>query len=98
MGWYKGKNVAGLEGLVDEAEHANVKRVIAPAFSWRSVLKYESHINETAEELMENLERLDVIDITEWFSYWAIDSMNNIAFSSGLGFMKHGEDVGGTLH
>ncbi|KAJ6110808.1 Cytochrome P450 [Penicillium sp. IBT 16267x] len=98
IGWYKGKNVAGLEGLVDEAEHANVKRVIAPAFSWRSVLKYESRINETAEELMENLERLDVIDITEWFSYWAIDSMNNIAFSSGLGFMEHGEDVGGTLH
>ena len=60
-------------------------------------MNYESHINHTAEELIENLEKRDIIDITEWLSYWSIDSMNNIAFSSGLGFMKHAADVGGTL-
>ncbi|KAJ5355970.1 Cytochrome P450 [Penicillium concentricum] len=98
IGWFKGKNVAGLEGMVDEVEHANVKRVIAPAFSWRSVLNYESHIDHSAGELVQTLENRDVVDMNEWLSYWAIDSMNNIAFSSDLGFMKHATDVGGTLN
>ncbi|KAJ5743505.1 Cytochrome P450 [Penicillium manginii] len=97
IGWFKGKNVAGLEGVVDEAEHTDIKRVIAPAFSWRSVLNYESHIDHSAEELIHNLEQREVIDITEWLSYWAMDSMNNIAFSSDLGFMQHAADVGWTL-
>ncbi|KAF3397743.1 Cytochrome P450 monooxygenase mpaDE [Penicillium rolfsii] len=97
IGWYKGKNVAGLEGMVDEVEHAKIKRVIVPSFSWKSVLQYESNITDTAEELICHLEKKDVIDITEWIAYWSIDSMNNIAFSTSLGFMKRGEDVGGTL-
>ncbi|KAJ5496544.1 Cytochrome P450 [Penicillium fimorum] len=98
IGWFKGKNVAGLEGIVDEVEHANVKRVIAPAFSWKSVLNYESHINHSAAELVQTLENRGVVDINEWLSYWAIDSMINIAFSSDLGFMRHGMDIGGTLN
>ncbi|KAJ5951957.1 Cytochrome P450 [Penicillium vulpinum] len=97
VGWVKGKNVAGLEGMVDEVEHTNVKRVIAPAFSWRSVLNYESHINNSAEELVKNLENRDFVDINEWFPYWAIDSMNNIAFSTDMGFMKQATDIGGTM-
>ncbi|KAJ5199751.1 Cytochrome P450 [Penicillium cf. griseofulvum] len=97
IGWLKGKNVAGLESMMDEVEHANVKRVIAPAFSWRSVLNYESHIDHSAGELVQTLENREVVDMNEWLSYWAIDSMNNIAFSTDLGFMKHATDIGGTL-
>ncbi|KAJ5177652.1 Cytochrome P450 [Penicillium coprophilum] len=97
IGWSKGKNVAGLEGMFDEVEHANVKRLIAPAFTWRSVLNYESHIDHSAGELVQNLENRDIVDMNEWLSYWAFDSMNNIAFSSDLGFMRQATDIGGTI-
>ncbi|PIG84731.1 hypothetical protein AARAC_010550 [Aspergillus arachidicola] len=97
IGWFHGENVAGLEGMVDEAQHANAKRAIVPAYSWKSVMEFEPQITYSVQELVDSIAKHDVIDINEWIPWWGIDSMNRIAFSSSLGFIKHGRDVGQTL-
>ncbi|KAL3473903.1 pisatin demethylase [Aspergillus californicus] len=95
--WCNGKNVGGLEGMTDEVEHSKVKKVIGSSFSWNSVLNYEPQIERCATALVDHMEKLEVVDINEWFAYYAVDSMNNIAFSTDVGFMEHATDVGGTL-
>ncbi|KAJ5096607.1 Cytochrome P450 [Penicillium angulare] len=97
IGWFRGENVAGLEGMVDEVQHANTKRVIASAYSWNAVVGYEPQITYSALELIDNIGKHPVIDINDWIPWWGIDSMNRIAFSSSLGFMKNARDVGRTL-
>lgn len=95
--WYRGKNVSGVEGIMDETEHANVKRVIGQAFSWKSVLDYESLIDHATKHFLNIIQELEDFDMLKWIDYYTFDSMNGIAFSSNLGCMTQGTDVGGTL-
>jgi cytochrome P450 len=85
--------------MLDEKQHTNVKRMMAPSFALSSVMKnYESKLNDCAEEFIEKITQMRIFDITEWFSYYTMDSMNSVAFSANLGLMKHATDIGSTLH
>lgn len=98
MGWFKGKNVAGIEGVFDEKEHTAMRRVLGPYFTSKSVHDHEPRIDRTAMEFMDHMERLKTFDMARWFTYYTMDSMNQIAFSADLGFMKNSTDVGGTMN
>lgn len=97
IGWFKGRNVAGLESLMDSKEHTTLKRIISPAFSTTAVAQYESRIDCCADELVGHIARLGTFDITKWMKWYSIDSINMVAFSSTPGFMKNAQDIDKTL-
>ncbi|KAJ5682645.1 Cytochrome P450 [Penicillium macrosclerotiorum] len=95
--WYKGRDVSGIEGIMDEGEHASIKKVVGQSFSWASVLDYEHLMDRSTMEFMDICQKLEVLDLNKWISYYTFDTMNGIAFSTDLGCMRQGTDVGGVL-
>jgi cytochrome P450 len=97
IGWDNGREVAGLETVMDEKLHTMLRRPVASYFTLDSAVRLEPLIDECGENFMFHLRRLGTFDMTQWFRYFSIDTINKIAFSEDLGFMNSGKDVGGTL-
>lgn len=87
----------------DQKYHSSYRRSVNPAFSMSSVLRYESHLDETTELF---LRRLDdeasrsgdgIIDLPRLFQYYAFDAVGMLAYSKRYGFVEHDKDIDGII-
>ena len=93
-----GKLSPSLAIIRDEKRISAIKRQIAHAFSTTAVLDYESHIDETIQVLISNLrDSNSEVNLQQWLSFFAFDTMCRLAFSDDPGMMNRQQDVDDTL-
>ena len=89
------------ENLVSasEPDHARFRRVLAPAFSEKSVYEQEAMITEHVNLLVRKLENLTkdgpmqnkaVIDVLKWFNYTTFEIIGDFIWGSSFGCLNHG--------
>ncbi|BCR94989.1 uncharacterized protein AKAW2_12035S [Aspergillus luchuensis] len=91
--WYRGKDVTGIESILNEDEHTALKRAVVNSFSLSAVSRYEPELDECTLELMRQLEELDQFDLTKWIEYFSHDITALMAFSTPPHYMKHADEV-----
>jgi cytochrome P450 len=93
-----GKLTPSFIAMRDEKFVSTVRRHTSHAFSTTSVLDYESHIDETIGVLTSNLRDAGrTVDLQQWLSFFAFDTICRMAFSDDAGMMNRQQDVGDTL-
>ncbi|EMC97728.1 hypothetical protein BAUCODRAFT_33451 [Baudoinia panamericana UAMH 10762] len=93
-----GKRTPSLVFTTDEAQHAAMKRPIAPAFSLSTLVEFEPLIDSTTAVFLSRLDELyastaSVCDLGKWLQYYAFDVIGELTFSKRLGFLESGTDV-----
>ncbi|KAL4966673.1 cytochrome P450 [Aspergillus stella-maris] len=83
--------------VVDEQLHSTLKRPIAPLFSMATSIDMETKLEEKHAVFISHIQQKAIVDISSWSSYWAIDTLNHVAFSDDLGYMDNEMDVGDVL-
>jgi cytochrome P450 len=93
-----GKLTPSIISMRDEKFVSAVRRHTSHAFSTSSILDYESHIDETIRVLTSNLRDAgSTVDLQQWLSFFAFDTLCRVAFSDDAGMMNRQHDVGDTL-
>jgi len=83
-----------------EARISVIKKQIIGAFSTKAMLAYEHHIDHNIAYLMDRFaacEQNKDINIASWNTFFAMDTICNIAFSDSQGLMERQADIGRTL-
>ena len=82
-----------------EPDHARFRRILAPAFSEKSVYEQEAMITEHVNLLVRKLEELTkdgpmqnkaVVDVLKWFNYTTFDIIGDYIWGSSFGCLDHG--------
>jgi cytochrome P450 len=103
-----GTAVTTLIALRPEARHTAVKRALGPIFTANAVTDYETYIDDTATGLTEKLKQLAdgpdaktpttaTVNLFDWLTYFAYDTLMRIGFDEDLGFMTHRRDIDGVV-
>ncbi|KAK4549808.1 hypothetical protein LTR36_005109 [Oleoguttula mirabilis] len=97
-----GKRTPSLVFTTDEAQHAIMKRPVAPAFSLSTLVEFEPLIDSTTAVFLSRLDELyassgKVCDLGQWLQWYAFDVIGALSFSKRLGFMERAEDVEGII-
>ena len=95
-----GKRAASMVFTTDEAQHARMKRPVAPAYSLSTLVEIEPLIDSTTAVFMSRLDELfaetgNVCDLGKWLQWYAFDVIGELTFSKRLGFLEKAEDVEG---
>jgi len=95
-----GKRTPSLVFTTDEAQHAMMKRPIAPAFSLSTLVEFEPLIDSTTAVFLSRLDELfastgNTCDLGQWLQWYAFDVIGELTFSKRLGFLERAEDVEG---
>lgn len=74
-----GRRVASLVFTTDEAQHAAMKRPIAPAYSLSTLVEFEPLIDSTTAVFLSRLDELfastgKVCDLGQWLQWYACTS------------------------
>lgn len=97
-----GKRTPSLVFTTDEAQHAMMKRPIAPAFSLSTLVEFEPLIDSTTAVFLTQLDQLfastgRVCDLGKWLQWYAFDVIGELTFSKRLGFLERAEDIEGII-
>ncbi|KDQ55994.1 hypothetical protein JAAARDRAFT_36785 [Jaapia argillacea MUCL 33604] len=89
--------VSPLVFIRDPTEHANRRKAWMHGFSTAALKDYEEVIIKNARDLVKALRKREseVVDISQWMSYFAFNFMGEMAFGSDFGIIKDGHDVHG---
>ncbi|KAJ5232543.1 hypothetical protein N7468_005499 [Penicillium chermesinum] len=92
----------GMFNVRDRAEHTRKRKIIAHAFSPRSVAEFEPHMTANLERWVKQLdliaakappaEKYSKFNAMPWFSYLAFDIIGDLAFGSPFGMVNKGKD------
>ena len=92
----------GMFNVRDRAEHTRKRKIIAHAFSPRSVAEFEPHMTANLERWVKQLdliaakaptkEKYGEFNAMPWFSYIAFDIIGDLAFGSPFGMVNKGKD------
>ncbi|KAK2767516.1 hypothetical protein FQN54_003673 [Arachnomyces sp. PD_36] len=88
--------------ILDEKEHADVKRSVNSAFSMSAMVQYEPMVNSTTEVFLDQTEKLyasegKTVDFANWLQFYAFDVIGAITYSKRHGFVDRNEDVDGMV-
>lgn len=87
----------------DITRHGVNRRQYQSTYSMSTLLHYEAHVDECADIFCQRLLELSaapgadgsaVVDMGNWFQYYAFDVIGMITYSKRLGFLDRGQDVG----
>lgn len=97
-----GRRAASLVAMTDESDHARTKRHVANAYSLSTLVEFEGFVDSTTEVLLRELDQRFAqtgrsCDLGDWLQFYAFDVIGELTFSKRLGFIEHGEDVGGII-
>ncbi|KAJ3538505.1 hypothetical protein NM688_g6512 [Phlebia brevispora] len=89
-----------LLNIVDPVEHAARRRTWNRAMNSAALKDYEDIVKSKVNELMECLaqRQSQVIDISDWMSYFGFDFMGRMAFGKDFGMLRTGSDNQGVWH
>lgn len=90
-------DVDSLITLADEQRHNTLRRSIANAFTAKTTLDYEPHIDRTIEELLLALGREPVFDLGAKMSYFGLDAAAGFAFNAPKSCLAADADVDGMI-
>ncbi|KAJ6172200.1 hypothetical protein N7470_001267 [Penicillium chermesinum] len=92
----------GMFNVRDRAEHTRKRKIIAHAFSPRSVAEFEPHMTANLGRWVKQLdliaakappaEKYSKFNAMPWFSYLAFDIIGDLAFGSPFGMVNKGKD------
>ncbi|KAJ5662129.1 uncharacterized protein N7477_009745 [Penicillium maclennaniae] len=92
----------GMFNVRDRAEHTRKRKIIAHAFSPRSVAEFEPHMTANLERWVKQLDLIAAkappkkkygeFNAMPWFSYIAFDIIGDLAFGSPFGMVDKGKD------
>ncbi|KAM0716115.1 hypothetical protein Q7P37_008629 [Cladosporium fusiforme] len=97
VGISNGKEVPSLVTIRDEDRHTALRRSVASAFTPNAVLEYESHIDQTIQELLDVLKRKECVDLSSQMAYYTMDAAGRFSFSQSLGCLAADADAGGRI-
>lgn len=95
-----GKEIPSILAIRDEKRVSTIKRHMTGGFSQASFLKQEPQIDHVLVQFLDALKKVedDVIPISTMLRWWSFDTINRVAFSDDLGFLKAGgTDIGGVF-
>lgn len=93
-----GREVSSLITLRPETRHSATLRVLRPILTKSAVLELEDVIDGTIATLSAELKQVwPILNINEWLSFFALDTVFRISFGQDLGCMRHKTDVDGVL-
>ncbi|KAL2042252.1 hypothetical protein N7G274_004740 [Stereocaulon virgatum] len=86
----------------DHEEHVKKRKIIAPVLSWKSLLRFESWVDEETLRLRNKIKQRYVepkrdINLADWIKWYLYDTTTHIMFQRRLGFVDQGRDVNGLL-
>jgi len=90
-------DVDSLLTLADEQRHNTLRRSIANAFTAKTTLDYEPHIDRTIEELLLALGRESVFDLGAKMSFFGLDAAAGFAFNAPKSCLAADADVDGMI-
>jgi cytochrome P450 len=90
-------DVDSLITLSDEQRHNTLRRSIANAFTAKTTLDYEPHIDGTIEVLLTALRREDVFDLGAKLAFFGLDAAAGFAFNNSKSCLAADADVDGMI-
>ena len=90
-------DVDSLITLADEQRHNTLRRSIANAFTAKTTLDYEPHIDGTIEVLLTALRRERVFDLGAKLAFFGLDAAAGFAFNSPKSCLAADADVDGMI-
>lgn len=85
----------------NEAEHRDLKKPVAGAYSMSALLEMEGAVDSCSDLLMKRLDELGTagkaFDLGDWLQYYAFDVVGVLTFNEKLGFLERGFDVDGMV-
>ena len=84
---------------VEPALHNKLRAPTVQVFSMTNLRNYEQAVDESTEIFMRMLNEVDGkdVDYTEWFQWYAFDTISSITFQRRLGFLENKADVLGMI-
>ena len=82
-----------------EPDHARFRRILAPAFSEKSIHEHEAmvikHVNQLVHKLKEltkdgPMQNTAVVDVLKWFNYTTFDIIGDFTWGSSFGCLDQG--------
>lgn len=83
----------------NDADNARMRKLLAPAFTEKAMVKQESHIQSYIDLLMKKLEvmvddsekngRDPVVDVVKWFNFFTFDLIGDLAFGESFGCLEN---------
>lgn len=81
--------------------HRHLRSRVSNAYSMSSILSMEPFIQEVASELWDRFREFskssDAVPLHLWGNYFAFDVVGQLALGGKIGFVEHGEDIGGII-
>jgi cytochrome P450 len=101
----QGVAVPNLFSTTDKSWHAKLRRSVSNAFALSTLIQYEPLVNRTVEDFLDQVNRRfadksgddGVMDLSQWFRYFAIDVIGQITYSSPHGMLQAGRDPHGIM-
>jgi cytochrome P450 len=98
--FYTGANFAAspdTQSIVSEqdpAVHTEMRRVLAPAFSERSIREQEHLVTEIIDLFIHRMEELGPggVDLSQWLKYITFDIIGSLSFGHSFGSVASGEE------
>ncbi|KAF2635655.1 cytochrome P450 [Massarina eburnea CBS 473.64] len=92
----------GLFNTCDRVDHTRKRKMVAHAFSPKSIGEFEPHMTRNVERWVGQLDRIcssappqaayAVMNAMPWFSYLAFDIIGDLAFGAPFGMVTKGKD------
>lgn len=81
--------------------HHETKKAFQPLYSMSAIVRYENHVSECTDILIQKLDNFassgTTVDLGHWLQCYAFDVMSSITYSERFGFLDVGEDVNGIM-
>ncbi|GAD99962.1 hypothetical protein NECHADRAFT_55911 [Paecilomyces variotii No. 5] len=81
--------------------HRHLRSRVSSAYSMSSILSMEPFIQEVASELWGRFREFskssEPVPLHSWANYFAFDVVGQLALGGRIGFVEHGEDIGGII-
>ncbi|KAJ9245288.1 hypothetical protein DTO169E5_1155 [Paecilomyces variotii] len=81
--------------------HRHLRSRVSSAYSMSSILSMEPFIQEVASELWGRFREFskssEPVPLHSWANYFAFDVVGQLALGGKIGFVEHGEDIGGII-
>lgn len=96
---YKGRLLDNMFTAVDPVLHKRLRTPTVQVFSMTNLRNYEQAVDESTEILMRMLDEVkgQAVDFTDWFQWYAFDTISSITFQRRLGFLEAKADVLGMI-
>jgi hypothetical protein len=78
---------------VDRQDHAQKRRSLSQAFSYRSVVQFEPLLQASLQKFIDKFDKMsqsnDYFDALLWFNYLAFDILSTLAFGEAIGMVEN---------